>query len=251
MNKRLKSFDLKSVMNQKCNKVLDSYLEYRGSEENLYSALSYLKFKHNTQKFIFRYSHCLKWNIEDGILIFYENFLSDLKNAIQNTTRYVIIPLHVTLCSKSKKYHSNGLIFDKQKKTLYRIEPFGDNFDFDGHRDIINNDFLEFISFLHENSVTSEIWKYQKPVDVGPQLKQSNNNEYRNGEAKGFCQAWMLLIVHVRLNYPNLSHDEIMKVFEKNNINEYKNIIVKYCVFLIQLLKKNDFLYRRHTNKLC
>ena len=152
-----------------------------------------------------------------------------LKNDIEmcnfNNKRIIIIP--IILLFNKKDAHSNIIIIDNFLNTIEFFEPHGNTFSgfetpFDIQYHILNS-----ISLI--DSVFSPLFYTFKNVHnncpIGLQFKsQINNNE-------GFCLAWSLLFINIKLFNPITSTDYIINTllsFSKNDLNLYIRRFLQY-----------------------
>lgn len=147
-------------------------------------------------------------------LYFPRSFKSNWKRCKK---RFIIIPLillNVYPCGSKKKdfiAHANYLIYDSKKKELERFEPYGTQ--------SLYNDFYE------SDKIDSKVrqWfkknlginNYFSPVKTCPgggfQDLQSIERLERIGDPAGFCMIWSLWYVNLRLKYPNMKKETLVK----------------------------------------
>ena len=144
--------------------------------------------------------------------------------------------------------HANALIFDFEAKTLTRFEPHGattqsysaSSLDLNISNWLIN---------------TLEGWKYFPPKYFcpirGPQSRENwklvtEALETRKvwgkdvkKEAGGFCAAWSLIFIHMRLKNPSFTDAEIVEHFDKMSDKELSYIIRQYAEFIVSTVDKN------------
>jgi len=187
---------------------------------------------------------------------FYERFDKCLKH---KNTRFIIIPLGIELRLGS---HSNYLIYDTKTKELERFEPYGSDkpFQFDYNPTLLDS--------VLKNRLESKIegLKYISPKDylpkIGLQVFDSSETICRRiGDPKGFCALWAIWYTDMRLKYPDLERDilvkELIKSIKAKNIS-FKNMIRNYSKNISDLrnnllnqakININDWINDQYTEK--
>jgi ankyrin repeat protein len=129
------------------------------------------------------------------------------------TKKYFIIPLGIELTNGA---HANILLYDKSKNELERFEPYGKDyppsFNYNPkHLDfVLNNLFSNYF----ENDIN--VFKYFSPNDyeikIGLQLLDSYeySKEKNIGDPGGFCAAWSLWYIEMRINNKNINRNELL-----------------------------------------
>lgn len=158
-----------------------------------------------------------------------------------NTDTYYIHPyLNLLIKGLSKKYpedyaivflslhdeesnlHANILFYNFKEKTITRFEPYGDTFIIDENIDEI----------LQEELTWNLNFKYIKPSDYtngsGLQSLSDDNNisNQKPGDFGGFCLAWSLWFVEMKLQNENISNKDLIykslrKIIKKNSLVDY------------------------------
>ena len=136
------------------------------------------------------------------------NFMSNDKK------KYLIMPLGIELTTGA---HANILFYDKDKNEMERFEPFGKDyppgFNYNSRSLDMNLQNL-FINFFEIEGKTK--FKYFSPIDyetkIGLQLLDSYeySKEKNIGDPGGFCAAWSLWYVEMRLNNININRSELL-----------------------------------------
>lgn len=121
--------------------------------------------------------------------------------------RYIIFKL--TLIPGNSGTHANIIIYDKEKKTLERYEPYGiiPYVDSDKLNQFLNNKFRKILGnfeFYSPNDINS---------GVGLQVisGDSNYNLTNYGDPGGFCLAWAFWYLEMRLKNPDIHPKELIK----------------------------------------
>lgn len=164
------------------------------------------------------------------------NILKTLLDKCKNQdVRFYIIPIKLIFGYKSA--HSNVVIIDNNTLRIEFFEPHGDVFK--GSTVPYNIEY--YIKRLIQNLFPIQIQLYdfinvQKSCPFGLQTKQSFVNP-----ASGYCLAWSLLFINIRLNNLHLNSDDIIEYFETFTPNDLNIYIRRFISFLeknIQIITK-------------
>ncbi len=186
----------------------------------------------------------------------------DKKNPLDTKTqKHRFVLLKLTLIIDAQTYHSNMMIYDRLKKIGRRFEPAGLS-------EIGNGSDLD----VKLRSLLEECYgniKYLTPndylYDVTFQLTSGDDNaENKNdGDPVGYCLAWSLWFVDIRLSNPDaddhklvknaISHKYINSILSDKpddkvlSTNYYLDFIRNYSIMLDNF--KNKFLLKLGINK--
>jgi hypothetical protein len=165
--------------------------------------------------------------------------------------RFIFIKL--TLIPSANGTHANILVYDKLKNVLERFEPYG-------IIPYVDSDNLDI--FIHKIGIEciNKNITYIKPSDMfdslGPQVisDDSNYNIRKLGDPNGYCLAWTLWFLELRINNPDITAKEIMKnnigsIIKSNAVNADKlfiNFIRNYAANLDK--EKNKFMINANIN---
>lgn len=113
--------------------------------------------------------------------------------------------IHPKRCTnKSFEAHANVLIYDKKTNTIERFEPNGCTVNFDIWFEV--KEFDKIFSKIAKNQFDSE---YVSPdiccPFIGPQAIQESEKLMNITDPGGFCAAWTLWIIEMRMKNPNKS----------------------------------------------
>ncbi len=229
--------------------INDKRINFKMSNKNLYNFTSE-KMVYELSNIYNDYFHeihpyLLIWKNKDVNFIHKDFKFLMKKCLLSNKIRFIFIKL--TLIPSASGTHANILIYDKVKNVLERFEPYG----------IIpyidSNNLDLFIEKLGVECINKNV-KYVKPSDMfdtlGPQVI-SNDSDYnikKLGDPNGYCLAWTLWFLEIRVNNPDISAKEIMKnnlgnIVKSNSVNGDKlfiNFIRNYAAELDSL--KNNFM---------
>ena len=242
-----------------------NFITYTGQTIDILFGLIYIKNKY--KNICTSLNNNLKFN--DKLLKYYENigiyknpkfdflnfeilwiyqhmFIPDSLSSIINNFKknkkyqYLIIPIGIEL---SKGSHANMLIYTKKTNELERFEPFGKDFpiNFNYIPNLLDKNIFDYFSKFFDNLIYLSPNKYQDKI--GPQLLDTNElKKYKNiGDPGGYCAAWSLWYVDIRLQYQNVLRNEIIKKilnkYRYNNIS-IRSIIRNYIKNITDLRDK-------------
>lgn len=211
------------------NTELEKYYTLLGMENN--SATDYLNFE-------------IVWVYQK--LFYPANFEQKIKTCSLKKTKFIIIPIGIEL---SNGGHANYIIYDVNKNEIERFEPNGSH---NPYKLNYNPDLLDILLEKKFKEINKNI-TYIRPKDylpkVGFQLLDSMETKKHKkiGDPGGFCAAWVVWYVDMRLNNPDISRNilikEIIKKIKKFNYS-FKNTIRNYTTKITNLrdeiLKEGD-----------
>ena len=136
-----------------------------------------------------------------------KQFLKDDKK------QFLVIPLGIELSNGS---HANILLYDKTKAELERFEPYGKSFPPGYNYNPINLDqnIKNLFNSLFEDSEIKS--SYISPTDYEPKIglqlldTQEYTKEKNIGDPGGFCGAWSLFYVEMRINNKNIPKNDLI-----------------------------------------
>lgn len=193
--------------------------------------------------------------------IFYPTYFDSLiKKCLTSNKRFIIIPLGIEISEGS---HSNYIIYDLEKKEVERYEPNGSHNPYNFNYNYILLDNLLKKKFMNFDSKI----KYFSPIDYLPKISfqlldsiETKKNK-KIGDPDGFCAAWTVWYVDMRLNNSSYSRNnlvyKIIKKIKKFNYS-FKQIIRNYTInitnFRDSILDKanidiNDYINNNFTIK--
>lgn len=170
--------------------------------------------------------------------LFYQtNFESILKNKIDNSLHYIIIPLGIEVSNGS---HANMIIIDTKNKIIERFEPNGRN---PPRGFYYNPNLLDTLLENKFNEILSN-YKYIKPIDylpnIGFQLLETIEDITckKIGDPNGFCAVWCVWWVDMKLKNPDIDSKtlatELIKQIKYSN-KSFKKIIRNYSINIVKL----------------
>lgn len=154
---------------------------------------------------------------------------------INKNVQFIMIPL--TLYSVPSS-HANMLLWDRSKNEVERFEPWG-------YESWEKYNPKKLDKALKEYFYNGFGVKYIEPIRFCPTegFQDLQENEKRiiksvtGGTKIGFCQAWSLWFVHLRLSNPHLSRDEVIRRatnYMKKQLGGFTQYIISYASFFEQ-----------------
>jgi ankyrin repeat protein len=200
-----------------------SFSSYTSTSINLFSGLYYLskKFKNvrtplnlinkETKIINCNNNYCdfinysLQWK-NYKLINDFENLDNYIKS-IKSKKLFFIIPLNIILFDNYHfKGHSNYIIFDFEKKTVERFEPYGANtpnslnYDFN----LLDNKLENYVLTIDSNFIYISPKKYLSKFSFQYKEIYELNNNYI-GDPDGFCSAWSLFWTEIRIKFTNIN----------------------------------------------
>lgn len=177
----------------------------------------------------------------------HDNLKFMLKKCLFNqSVRFVFLKL--SLLTNFNTLHANIILYDKLNNTLERFEPYGDV------PYIESNELDKFIENLGRQYINTNL-KYYSPKDimgnVGFQVISNDSKQYvkKLGDPFGYCLAWTIWYIEMRINNPQTDPINLIKNMKDNIVNSSKNdtaeslfisFIRDYSAILDKL--KNEFM---------
>ena len=176
-----------------------------------------------------------------------ENYIKTIKSK----NLFFIIPLNIILFNnKNFIGHSNYIIFDFEKKTVERFEPYGAitpnslNYDFNLLDNTLENYFLtidkDFIYISPNKYLSKFSFQYKE-------IYEEQNNYI--GDPDGFCSAWSLFWTEMRIKFSNINlyKLELLIFIEMLNKNiGFRKLIRNYSINITII--RDMFLKKIKTN---
>lgn len=160
-----------------------------------------------------------------------------LENLFKSKKRFYMIK--ITLLVSSQYTHANILLIDSENFTVRRFEPYGIS---DVNDEIFLDRLLgELISKIFKKKI-----KYYRPGDYLSGLRfQSISNDgdttvKKMGDPGGYCLAWCLWYIELKLNNPDVEEEELLKLASEKILKKYKKTENPYLYFIRD--------YARHLN---
>lgn len=207
--------------------------------------------KYNTHILMFGYDGSMairSRNSQTPRIVVIDHMIHHFKEVINysecSSKRFFIIPI-VALLAKFGG-HSNTLIYDSKNKTMDHFEPYGSH---EVVSEVLSNRII--VNNIARICVSIGI-KYNNPGQtcprVGPQFIESFKcpilriirNNFKTDI--GFCLAWSLLYVELRIKNPDISSKELIKKATDNLGWNLCNFITAYASNILKFSKKFDLI---------
>ena len=141
--------------------------------------------------------------------------------------------------------HSNSIIFDLKNKRVLRFEPHGPYQLFTTEKDIdgiIDANMRELTKKLKKHNIVE---KYIPPIKfcpIGPQAKEEYSKFEDLPAEFGYCLAWSLMYLHLKIENPDVPDKKLMQYFDKQP-DELKRDIRIYA----SLIQNEQFRHKRQS----
>jgi hypothetical protein len=172
-----------------------------------------------------------------------------IKKLFDINCRYIVIK--ISIIKNENILHANVILFDKNDLSYRRFEPYGTSV-------IQDIDELDIIILKMFHNILNKKIKCYRPQDYLELTRfQSISNDNHNynkivGDPMGFCLAWCLWYIEIKVKNPNLSEKELIqkasdKIFVTycDSYSPYNDFIRDYAAMLDEeknlLLKKFGF----------
>jgi len=193
-------------------------------------------------------------------LFYPTNLKNTLSSFIKNESkRYLIIPIGIEL---SNGAHANILIYDKNLKTIERFEPYGKDWPagFNYNPTGLDHKLNKLFNNLLDNDNIINITYYEPHTyeqKIGFQTLDINEHSRENniGDPGGFCAAWSLWYVEMRISNPNIDKIKLIPnliSYIRNKKLFFRSIIRSYTKHITdirdELLLKSDLNINKWIN---
>ena len=187
--------------------------------------------------------HLIIWKSTDLYYI-NKNFVKIIKNIMVLKVRFIYLKLTLLVHDGGK--HSNILIYDIIKKELIRFEPYGNAEVSDN--DMLNKKLKDLFEQIDKDAkiILPKDYLY----DTGFQNISNDSLNIKSGDPGGFCLAWSLWFLELKLNNPDEDNHILVKnAFDNIKLDYNKKYIKKIDVNIIH---NNPFLnyIRDYANNL-
>jgi len=190
------------------------------------------------------YENFFSYFVNSGFLNVPEYFVNDFGQGMANDKcDFIIFPVFLFEKYGVSVTHYNMCIYNKREKSLERFEPRGSlsmgEFDLD-----------EKLELFFNKKFPDVVDKYYAPIDICPiagfQRMQVDEGDVIENDPVGFCLAWSVWYVDLRLFNPKKSQKQVidfaLKVFRENNMGLTKFIRTyndAFRVFAKNFMQKN------------
>ena len=150
------------------------------------------------------------WHIQlkDGNLHKGKGTIASLKRCLYKQAAFVVCPVSIRASNDTRKdsKHSNMIIWDTQRKIAERFEPLGTY----RHDEFIDKTLKQFVDKYTPDYVYLPSSTY---TDKGLQ-RFGSECPRADTDPGGFCKAWCLYFVHLRVNSPSMTSAEVYEVLK-------------------------------------
>lgn len=154
----------------------------------------------------------------------------DLFDIIKTTKKRFIL-LTISLIVAKDFTHANCIIIDTKNNDIRRFEPYGTPNMVDEY---------ELDNLIHKNceKIFKRKFKYYKPEDYIGNIKfqsvsnDADNNFRKMGDPIGYCLAWCMWYIELKLNNQDIEEKNMVKIASKNILNKYKKYDNPYLYFI-------------------
>ena len=225
--------------------------QYKGSDSILCASLRYIQQKYKKDVCVVnsiklpisknKMTNCYLWENKENSITYYRDqnkivvpptVLKSFQSCIKGQSRFVVIDLYIISTIKQLA-HSNMLVYDRLSHSLERFEPHG------GIYSDMDNQIQKF--FMEKNL----IHHYYSPLEYCPflgwQSIQSAEKLKNKTDPGGFCMAWSIFYLDIRIGNPNLSRVKVIDKtisYIKNNSDSFTQTIRNYAEILFQIDKE-------------
>jgi len=149
--------------------------------------------------------------------------------------RFLVIPLGI---HQDNGAHANILLYDLKNNEIERFEPSGADYPFEYN---YNPELLDYYLEIYFKEKFKDC-KYYKPIsyemNIGFQTMEIVDINKKIGDPNGFCGAWSLWWVYMRIKNENISREklfiQLVKNIKRNNLS-FKNVIRSFSKLIIDL----------------
>ncbi len=182
-----------------------------------------------------------------------KGFWSEIEKCKTKGKRFILLPLTIKIKYRNDMvYHSNALILDLEKGIVSRFEPHGTTDKKLYNHVALDNAIKKELKI--SRSEFSLFDKYRSPKhtcpNIGPQIKQRLSKKYGIktetiggklvlGEAEGFCSAWSLMMMHLRLLNPDTSDLKLTNYLLNKSPDQLAEMIRQYMSLIVRTAKSN------------
>jgi len=189
-------------------------------------------------------TRCCKFlNIENDA----KSMFLDIK---QNNKQITHIAFLINIMKLEGNGHTNVLMYTIASNELERFDPFGSGFygDMDIELEKYFKNLISNVKYISPSDYTSPIG-IQK-IDI-----TENRNEYI-GDPNGYCSAWSLWYIDMRMTYPDINRNKLMNyIIQQINVRnlKFRSIIRNYSKNITDvrdiILKKNHIDINQYLNE--
>jgi hypothetical protein len=175
------------------------------------------------------------WKDRDLHYIHKDLFSIVAKLSKDKKIRFIMIK--ISLIVSVQFTHANMIMIDLKDNSVRRFEPYGIS-------DVNDEEYLDTLLKDNISNALNKKVKYYRPNDYLEITKfQSVSNDHMNdyrksGDPMGYCLAWCLWYVELKLNNPDLSEIELIETASKKITKYYKKSNNPYLSFIRDYSRK-------------
>jgi ankyrin repeat protein len=178
------------------------------------------------------FSPCLiMWNDITHVLFISDQITKIINDAIKDKKiTYIVMNVFVVFEISG---HANLLLYNKNTNELERFEPHGGIYG----KQMIDEKLTKYFSKLIPNVKYIAPYQYMK---LGFQMFDTNEKSYNTniGDAAGFCLAWTYWYADMRIQFPSIRRDKLIKyiITQINDKNiRYRSVVRNYAANITKL----------------
>lgn len=176
-------------------------------------------------------SNLITWDYSRHELFVADQIPITIKNALNNAhIKYIVMDIFVLFPVGG---HSNILLYNKDTYELERFEPHGGLYG----KELLDDKIVKYFSKQLPNMKYIAPYQYMK---LGLQMFDTNEKSYNTniGDPVGFCLAWSFWYVDMRIQFPSIKRDKLIK-YVITQVNDkhlrYRSIIRNYTINITKL----------------
>ncbi len=161
------------------------------------------------------------------------NIISKISN--NKTKRFIMIK--ISLIIGVQYTHANVVLIDLKDLIIRRFEPYGIS-------DVTDEFFLDKLILDSTSKALNKKMRYLRPGDYleitkFQSVSNDGNNDYRKtGDPGGYCLAWCLWYIELKINNPDLDEKELILNASNKIIKHYKKTDIPYLYFIRDYSRK-------------
>lgn len=218
--------DIDSILNLKLDVDIKDYHKFNPDLENINSWKKMIKKMFGT--------HICIYTTNTYDIIFDKTLQTKnlLQNILECTKEFMFCILHI-ISKEHDVDHMNGIIIDIKNKTLYRYEPSGENI-IDITNNEINNSFVKVLDTINYKYITNDNTCNLQLIERISKNSIISYQEFPE-QMRGYCVAWSLLILHLQILNPQMSHNDIKQTLLKIDPNKLSILVRKYASYVYNI----------------
>lgn len=174
---------------------------------------------------------------KDRHLYYIHKDLFTIIEKLSHDKKLRFIMIKISLIVSTEFTHANMIIIDLKDNSVRRFEPYGIS-------DVNDEEYLDTLLKDNISNALNKKVKYYRPNDYLEITKfQSVSNDHMNdyrksGDPMGYCLAWCLWYVELKINNPDILEIELIDNASKKIIKYYKKSNNPYLSFIRDYSRK-------------